>query len=137
MATAAKSELRKIDLLTLAGASSLAVATTGVAYTHAFQPRRSSAMSLELQFTSSGSVDVKIEMEHGGSAPATEGSADLNFVEADSVDPVSNGIIDELVHFIAISPVVAPFIRFKLTGQNANDATTTLTRAILRIADNA
>ena len=137
MASEAKSELQEINLLTLAGASSIAVASTGVAYSHAFQPPKNGALSLELQFASDAAVDVKVDIEHGGSKPGTEAASDTNFVVGDSVDPIAAGIVDELVHFIAASPIVTPWMRFKFTGQGSNAASTTVTRAIVRIARNA
>lgn len=118
-----------IDLLALGGVSSLAVATTGVAYGQSFPLPKNSSFSFELGFTSSGNVDVKVELEMGNERPTTEGSSDSAWVIPTGASALSSGITDEATHIIPYAPSVARFARLKLTGQGTNDASTVLSKA--------
>lgn len=128
------SEITNIDLLNVQGESSIAINGTATAYSYSFQPPRNAYFSLEVQFASSGSVNVKIEMEHGKQAPSTEGSSDTNFVIGNGVTTLSTAVTDTNVHFFPFSAAVAPFLRVKFTGIAGNDASTTVTRVIFHYA---
>lgn len=119
---------KTIDLLTIAGASSIAVNGTGTAYSHSFPLPREASFSLEIQFDSAAAVDVKIEFENGSSRPDTEAASDSDWVEADGASDVATGVTTETVHFIPVAPTVSPFGRFKFTGQGSNAASTVITR---------
>jgi len=115
-----------LDLIDLETGDELAVASTATAYSKSFLWPRGSSFSLEYQFTSDGSVDVKVEIESGTSAPTTEGSADTdNYAVGNTI---SSGITDEVTHFTAPSPTVSQFCRLKLTGQGSNAASTVLSK---------
>ena len=119
-----------IDLLASAGITELAVANTDVAYSYSFLTDKR-AYGLEIQLdVSSGTADVKIEMESGGTEPDTEGTADTDY----TVPQTNEAVIDsscntELVRFYPFPPVVAPFCRLKFTGQGANPASCKVARA--------
>lgn len=119
-----------IDTLSLAGVSSIAVASTGVAYGHSFPLFRGVTFGWEVQFASSGSVNVKVELEQGNARPATEGSSDTAWAVPDNkTTALFTGVTDTNVHFQAYSPNATAFGRLKYTGISGNDATTTVTKA--------
>ena len=126
-----------LDLLVAAGVTELAVASTDVAYSQSFLTDKRS-FGLEIQMdVSAGAVDVKIELESGGTEPGTEGAADTDF----TVPQTPESIIDtscntELVRFYPFPPVVAPFTRLKFTGQGSNHASCRVIRARLHMIQN-
>jgi len=109
------------------GNGNLTVATTGTVYSFSVLLPPNVSFGLEYQFTSPGVVAVDIKIEHGNAAPTTEGSADLDYVLGDGISTVKSES-DELVHFIALAPVVCQRIRFRLVGTGSNDAATALSR---------
>jgi hypothetical protein len=115
-----------MNLIALETGAELAVASTGVAYSQSFLTPNFSSAALEYQFTSDGTVDVKVEIESGEDAPATEGSADTDGYGVGN--QISSSIADENVHWSAPSPTVSKRLRLKLTGQGSNDASTKLTK---------
>ena len=131
--------VRPIDLLEAAGITQLDCVNTNVVYTHSFKLEARCSFGLELQFaTDSGNPDVKVELEAGGTAPDTEGSADTDFTVPKATGGGTNTdcLIDSTantvtVRFYPLAPVVAPYQRLKLTGGGSNQATTRLIRAIV------
>lgn len=121
------------DLLALAGVTELAVASTGTAYGYSFPLPRDAFFAFELQMSSGGTIDVKVELEVGNARPATEGSSDSNFVVADTI---SSGIVATTLQFLASDPPVAQYGRLKFTGQGSNAASTKVTRARLCVSKN-
>lgn len=128
-----------INLLANETANELAVASTGTAYSKSFMLSPKKSFSLELQLdVSSGTPDVKVELEAGGSAPDTEGSSDTDFTVpralgggANADCTIDSGVNTELVRFYPLPPVVAPYQRFKLTGQGSNPASCKVVRMIV------
>lgn len=118
-----------IDLINMGGGTSVAVATTGVAYGQSFPLPKNASFSFELQFSSGADVDVKVEYEVGNERPTTEGSSDAAWVTPTGADAISAGITDESVHIIPYAPSVARFARLKLTGQGTNAASTVLAKS--------
>jgi hypothetical protein len=113
----------------LGGAASAAVAGTGVFYSESFPiPAGDPACVFDFKFTSAGSVKCKVELEQSHVEPATEGSADANFIvpttEAGATKVIAADITDEVLHSIAYAPVGKNFARVKITGVGANDAST-------------
>lgn len=127
-----------VDLLKSSNVTELAVASNAVAYSHSFLIENC-AYGLELQGdVSAGSIDIKVELEVGGTLPDTEGSADTDFTIPQALGGGTNQdcIIDaslntELVRFYPFPPVVAPYGRFKFTGGASNDASGKIVRALL------
>ena len=115
-----------VDILALGGVTEIAVGGTDVAYSKAFELKNEKYFGSKLQFTSSGDVNVKVELEQSFDAPATEGVADDNFVIPDNKadSPVAEAITDELVHISNYQPNPTPYARYKFTGLLGNDAST-------------
>lgn len=120
------SHVHTLDLIALESGSEITVNAGGVAYTKSFITPSFDSAAMELEFDSPGTVDVKVEIESGSVVPTTEGSADA--VNYGVGNTLSAGITDEVVHWIAPSPTVSKFLRFKLSGQGSNDAATKLTK---------
>jgi hypothetical protein len=136
MTAEAVKQQQYVDVLVAGAVTELAVASTDVAYTQSVSLPRNCSFSLELLFESAGSVDVKVEVQHGNSAPGTEGATDPDFVTGDGLSAISSGITDENVHFLAFAPYVSQYHRLKLTGQGSNAATTKLTRCRINYSKN-
>ena len=127
---------RVIDLLGASmGNGNLTVNGTATVWSFSFLLPRNSSYGLEYQFTSPGTVAVDIKIDHGNAAPSTEGADDTDYVLGDGISTVVSES-DELVHFIAIAPVVCQRIRFEITGTGSNDAGTALSRLRLLISKN-
>lgn len=128
-----------VDLLKAAGVSSLAVASTGFALSQSWLLKPNRSFAIEIQAAvSSGTPDIKVELQSGGSAPDTEGSVDTDFtvpralgggVNQDCI--IDSSINTVLVRFYPLPPVVSPYQRLLFTGQNSNPASATITRLII------
>lgn len=121
------------DTLLDEASNQLPVASTATVYGKAFMPPKNSSFGLILKFGSSGAVDVKVEVECGILPPTTENAADAAWAVGDTV---SSGITDTVSHALVASPVVAPYCRFKFTGQGANAASTYVSNAKFTFAKN-
>ena len=113
------------DVLSSADAVDIAIASTAVIYTKAFKLTYGEYFALAYIATSSGTVDLTIELEQSFQAPATEGAADDNYVEPEGMANIA-AVSDENMHVKAINPVPMPWGRFKITGGASNDASTTI-----------
>ena len=109
-------------------ASPIPVASTGVKYTKAFNVMYSQFFSLSYKLSSSGSPDVQIDMEESvdGNPPINEGAASSNFIIPASVSSIVTDETTKNWKMVTITPLTARWIRFKLTGKNANPADTTV-----------
>lgn len=123
-----------IDLLADETSNQIAVASTGVAYGKYFALPRNCTFGLDVKMGSSGSVDVKIDLEQGSVPPTTDGSADTTNYGVG--DDISSGITDKIAHILAVVPVPTKFARFKFTGQGANAASTYVERLGLVLTRN-
>lgn len=128
-----------IDLLKSAGVTQIAVANTDDAWSYSFLLKPRSAFGLELKGAcDSGTLDIKVELEAGGTAPDTEGATDLDFTVPREIGGGANAdcVLDSslnttLIRFYPIPFVVAPFQRIHFKGQNSNPATGKITRLLL------
>lgn len=119
-----------IDLVANAGGgSTIAVGGTSVVYTKAVPMPFSDTFGIEYNLTSPGVYDVKVEVEQGNELPATEGTADANWGVTQTLE---TGLTDGSVRFKALAPIVAKYMRLKLTGQGSNNASTAVEK--LRVA---
>lgn len=110
----------------------IAVATTSVVYTKAIKLRYAIAFSLKIKATSSsGTADIKVEIEEATDLPTTEGSSDTSYVVPDSMSAIYTSLSDELVHIKQITPVCAPYMRLKITGNASNPADTIVNASII------
>ena len=109
-------------------ANPIPVASTGVKYTKAINVEYSQFFSLSYQLASSGSPDVQIDMEESvdGNPPINEGASSTNFIIPASISPIVTDETTKNWKMVTLSPLTARWIRFKLTGKNANPSDTTL-----------
>ena len=108
-------------------ANPIPVASTGVKYTKAINVEYSQFFSLSYQLAGA-TPDVQIDMEESvdGNPPINEGAASSNFIIPASISSI---VADETTNnwkMVTLSPLTTRWIRFKLTGKNANPSTTTL-----------
>jgi len=113
-----------VDCLGIGGVASAAIASTGVWYSEHFVLRKNSSFGILLKFSSSGPIDVKVELEVGNTTP-TAGLADVADLWAVG-DVISAGLVTAGPHALPVGPTVAKWGRLKVTGQGANHASTAL-----------
>jgi len=114
------------------GSETIAIASTATVYTHYFKLSFGVAFGLWYQATSSGTVNLKIELEESYTTPTTDGSADTNYVVGSGVSDVESALADENAHVKTLSPVPMKYARFKITGGDGNDASTTLSLKVFQ-----
>ena len=117
-----------IDLLAREGVASLTVGGTSVVYSKSVPMPFSDTFGLEYKMSSPGVIDVKVEIEQGNVLPTTEGASDSNW---SVVQTVEASVTTNAVRHKAIAPVVAKYMRLKLTGQGTNNASTALAQSRL------
>jgi hypothetical protein len=108
------------------GSSTIAVASTATIYTKAFPTSLARYYGVWYIATSSGTVNLKIELEQSWTLPTTEGSADSNWVVIEDTGTLDSALADEVAHVDRIYPKPMPYSRFKITGGTGNDASTTI-----------
>lgn len=110
--------------------SAIPVASTAVVYTKHFPLVDSLYFGLLASATcDAGTVDVKVELEQGNTVPNAAAS-DTSWAVPETA-PVSLTLdSNDTTRIDTVSPVVGKFARFKLTGQGANPATTTVSLTI-------
>lgn len=112
-------------IMTASGTDPIAVASTATIYTPIFELHGADSFGVAMKATvSSGTPDVKVELEECMVVPTSE-AVDTSSVEPDGFPDVFN-LTDQLTHIKQITPVPAKYGRFKLTGQGANPASTTV-----------
>jgi len=103
----------------------IAVGKSEIIYTKAFKLAFAEYFSLFFKATSTGTVNIKIELEQCWELPTTEGDSDDDYVEPDGASDIAT-LTDETQHCKAITPIVSEYGRFKLTGAADNDADNTI-----------
>lgn len=105
----------------------IAVDQTTDVYTHSHSIREVQNIVLWYKATvTAGTPDVDIYVEQGPGLPTAEGDpGDSNDAWIQIGNKLAD-ITDEDWHYVVVSPVVMPFLRFKLDGQNANPASCTI-----------
>ena len=108
-------------------ANPIPVASTGVKYTKAINVEYSQFFSLSYQLAGA-TPDVQIDMEESvdGNPPTTEGASSTNFIIPASIASIVADETTKTWKMVNLSPLTARFIRFKLTGKNANPSDTTV-----------
>jgi len=129
---------RTIDVLKIAGVSSIAVATedTAVYSKHFPLPASDSSapfFGIEYQATSAGNVVLKIELEQGNLEPTNDLAADGDYVIPDGAAEINDTVTDELVHIKAYTPAATSFARFKITPDTGNDASTVISKLKVKV----
>ena len=116
---------------------SIAVASTAVVYCQSFPLHRGMTFCWELQFTSSGTVAVTVELEQANQPPTTELTADTAFaIPLDKLGnygmfPAGKCSAAATTYIVSYQPDATILGRLKLTGGASNDATTVLSLARL------
>ena len=105
-------------------ATAIAVANTDTVYTNSQEIRVGEQFGLWVQLATSGSPNVKIEIEQSYVLPTTEGSSDSNYVTPDGVASIST-LTDKNAHIFGIPLRPMRYFRLKLTGISANPSDTT------------
>ena len=125
-----------VDILALGGVTTLAVASTNVAYSQSFILRRGCTYGWEIKMhNTSGACTVTVELEQANQPPATEGAQDDAFVipvgkgTTNGMFPTGTIVAADTVYITAYSPVATVFGRLKFTGTGSNAASTVCSRA--------
>lgn len=113
-----------VDCLAIGGVTSAAIASTGTWYSKYFRLRKNSIFGILLKLSSSGAIDVKVELEVGNTEP-TDGATDSAGLWAVG-DVISTGLVTAGPHALPVTPTVAKWGRLKVTGQGSNHASTAL-----------
>jgi len=114
--------------ITVAGAVSMAVASTGTVYTDSFKLKQGQAFGLWYKATSTaGAPDLKIQLEQSWTVPTTENAADTtNWAIPTNMSDIESSLTAETPKVTLVSPVPMTYGRFKITGQGTNNADTVL-----------
>jgi hypothetical protein len=108
--------------------SSLAIASTATVYSNSFLMRWVENFGVWILASSvSGAPSLQIQLQESYTSPATEGSADTNYVIGDGVADVYSVLNDELAHVKTLSPVPMQYGRYKIVGLASNPADTVIT----------
>jgi hypothetical protein len=122
-----------VDFLALEGVTTKAVASTGVVYLYSYPTEKGASYAFEYKLASSGAIDVKVELEQANVKPATEGSADGDYVVPEDAAVFDANVVNANNHIKAYAPAATGFVRLKLTGQGSNAASTVISRARMSI----
>jgi hypothetical protein len=122
------------DLLKDETGNEIAVASTGAARTTYFALPKNNAFGVEIRFSSSGAVDVKVDLEEGNVPPATDKASDAAWVIGDAI---STGIVDTNTKILKVTPVVAKFGRILFTGQGSNHASVKVISCKIVLSENS
>ena len=117
-------------ILSSSEGENIAIASAAVVYTKAFRMDKGEYFALFYKATSAGTPGLKIELETSWTLPATEGAADDNFVEAESLTDIEADLTTKTWHHKAITPPVCKYARLKITGSGTNPADTVLNAKI-------
>jgi len=104
----------------------IAIAGQVTVYTHSIPVHRGRNFGLFYKATVDGAgvPNLKIELEEsfGKLAVASEGSASGDWVVPEGMSNIETALITEVLHIKSLSPVPAPFMRFKITGNSSGTA---------------
>lgn len=108
------------------GITAIPIASQAVVYTKAVKLSFAAFFALSYKCASSGTVNLKIEIEQSYKLPTTEGAADDYYAVPENTNEIDAGVTDTDQHHISLSPVAMKYVRFKITGLEGNDASTTI-----------
>jgi hypothetical protein len=113
------------DVLDSANGTDILVASNAVVRTRSFRLSHSKEFGLAYKATATGSPSVKIELEEGDiDLLNSEGCACATWVEPENMADIESDLTTETWHQKTITPIVAPYGRFKITGSGTNPADT-------------
>lgn len=117
---------RTQPILEAGGDLAIAVNATATVYSKAIDLSHGETFAMIIDAASGGAVGLDIDIEQSDVLPATEGSADGNYVTPEGVSTfLQFAAVGRKIK--AYAPVVARYMRLKITGTGANAATTTVT----------
>ena len=113
------------DVLNSAESTSIAIAAsdgTTAVYSKSFSLAYARDMALKGAFTvTTGSVNVKVQLQIGLAVPTTEGAADASWVMHSTLKTVT----DENSFAVPMAPAPLAFARYVFTGLTGNHASNT------------
>lgn len=109
-------------------ANPIPVASTGIKYTKSFQVAYAQNFAVSYILSSTGNPDVQIDIEESvdGNPPITEGASSSNFIIPAALASIQADLTTKTWNFTGVTPLTARWMRFKLTGKNANPSDTKL-----------
>ena len=113
-------------VVTSSDSATLAIVSTAVVYTKSFKLNKSDSFGVGYIAESDGTVALLIELQQSHQEPASEGIDDTYYVEGTSVSDIETALAVETYKIANLSPITAPYGRFKITGGATNDASTKL-----------
>lgn len=122
-------------ILSSAEAENIAIASAAVVYAKAFKLAYGEYFSLSYKASSASSTpSIKIELEVAikDVLPATEGSADTNYVEPENMADIETDLTTETWHIKSLSPPTSVYARLKITGSGTNPADTIFNAHIMK-----
>ncbi len=120
------------DILSSTHVKDIPIASAAVVYTASWKWGYAEYFTADLIASSSGVVGLKIELEQGNAAPATEGAVDTNFAVAENAQDIFSDLSVKTQKLKKLSPVTSIYGRLKITGSGSNDASTTLRAKLVR-----
>ena len=103
----------------LAGSADIAVGAGATVYTDAFKFGDVNEFAIAYIQTATGTPNIKIQMEQSFFKPTTENIADDNFFIPKSVGDLESALTSKAMQGSQLTPITAPYIRFKITDNNA------------------
>lgn len=116
-----------IKMANSSGVEAIPIATTAVVYTKSFKIGNGINFGISAKAASSGTINLKVELEQSFELPATEGNADSLWAIPDNItSAVFASITSTTVKHTVFNPDPLVYCRLKITGLGSNDASTTL-----------
>ena len=113
--------------VTLGGSTAIAVGKSAIVYTDSIALENIDTFALSFSCATVGTPDIKIEIQQSTEPPATEGSADGNFVTPSGVNVLVGNLTTKTVYHYGLQLVPVKYLRFKLTEQTGTVTDTVMT----------
>lgn len=110
----------------LAGDVNIAVGAGLTVYTDSFKFGDVNEFAIAYILTATGTPSVKIEMQQSFFKPDIENIADSNFFIPKSVGDLETTLTSKTMQGGQLSPITAPYIRFKITDNNGGATDTVI-----------
>ena len=114
-----------VNAITTTNVTTIPVASTNTTYTKSIDVkyiRNDQDTGILYKATSSGTVDLNLQMQTSYK-PSTDGAVDSDYLDSHSID---TSITDTIWRLATLDTVILTNLRFKITGQGSNDASTTI-----------
>ena len=101
---------------------------TATVYSRSIRVGAANVLGIAYQASSSaGAPDIKIEIQQSYKKPTTEEADDDTYVVPEDMSDVETNLVTETWHVKSLSLVPMEYMRFKITGNAANESDTALT----------